>query len=212
MMYNLHLFLGHVVADHAFTNNAKIRKYRGLNLLGHMVWSGFAILAFTFDVLLKSALGITVLLTFTGIHILGDYLRTLFYRKGLKNQINYLELSMLIIAFVFNWMVSKSFDVSYLSSEFVFYLLGMSVVSVGVTYFFRNFYPKEEELPDVDGISERLAIFVFFLANEPLLVLASIGLGFLYRLWRYRKPSFIWYVSPISGLLISFVWYIVMYR
>ncbi|MCD6450219.1 MAG: hypothetical protein J7L34_06915 [Thermotogaceae bacterium] len=210
-MYNLHLLLGHVVADHSFTNNAKIRKYSGWNLAGHMIWSFLAILAFTFDILLKSKIGIFVLGTFTAIHIMGDYLRTVLYKQNKKRMIDLLEFGLLVIAFTFNSLVQKEFNRSYLSGEFIYYLLGMSIVTTFVTYFFRNFYPKIEDLPDVDGITERMIIFIFFLAKKPLFVFFTILVAFAYRVIKYRKPDNLWWMSPLFGLGISLFWYLTIY-
>ncbi len=210
-MYNLHLFLGHVVADHSFTNNAKIRKYSGWNLVGHMIWSFLAILAFTFDILLKSRVGIAILLSFAAVHATGDYIRTVLYRQGKKRMIDLLELGLLVAAFIFNAFVQKRFSTSYLSGEFVYYLLGMSVVTTFVTYFFRNFYPKIEDLPDVDGITERMIIFIFLLAKKPLFVLLTILVALGYRMIKYKKPDSLWWMSPVFGLGISLFWYLTMY-
>ena len=208
---NLHFFFGHVVADHAFTNNYKIRTYKGWKLLGHMLWSAFAVLAFTFDVLLKTPKGITIFFIFIAIHSFGDYYRTKLYAAGKKRAIDWLELSMLGIAALFNALVANDLSHSYLSAQFVYYLMGMSVVSVGVTYFFRNFYPGKEDLPDVDGISERLAFFVFFLAGHPILAFASLGIGYIYRLFRYKKADPTWWLSPLLGAILSLVWRFTLY-
>ena len=210
-LVNMHLILGHVVADHSFTNNYKIRTYKGWNLIGHMLWSAFAILAFTFDILLKSPKGIAILLTFILIHWVGDWLRTKFYEKGQKRKIDILEATMLVIAIIFNALVASDFSKSYLSAEFVYYLMGMSIVSVGVTYIFRNFYPGKEDLPDIDGISERLAVFVFTLANRPLFAALSLAIAYLYRLFRYKKPDPTWWMSPVLGVGISLLWYVTMH-
>ncbi len=210
-MVNMHLVLGHVVADHAFTNNYKIRGYKGLKLMGHMAWSVFAILAFTFDRLLKNPFTLGVLFAFFAFHIFGDYYRVKLYKEGKKRKIDILELILLFGAIIANFLVHPYLKGSYLSSEFVYYLMGMSVVSVGVTYLFRNFYPGIEDLPDVDGISERLAVYVFMLAKKPLFVAVSLLLGLLWRYWKYRKPDPMWYLSPILGLALSFFWYVTLY-
>ncbi len=208
----LHLFLGHVVADHGFTNNAKIREYRGLKLVGHMVWSILAILAFTFDTLLKTLEGRMVLLASFLVHVAGDYLRTEFHRLGKKRWIDFLELFELIFFFVVNWYFKDLLNASYLSTVFVFYLIGMNLVSVAATYFFRNFKPGNPNISDIEGISERLAFFVFYLAGKPLFAFLSLLIGFLYRLWKFRKPREDWWVSPAWGILVSVLWKFLMYR
>ena len=211
-MVNMHLILGHVVADHSFTNNYKIRNYRGTKLLGHVVWSIFAILAFTFDTLLNNTLGIVVLGSFIAFHIWGDYKRSSLNSSGKKRMINILELALLAGAIVSNWIVYDEFYHSFLTSEFVYYLMGMSVVSTGVTYIFRNFYPGIEDMSDIEGISERLAFFVFLLAGKDGFAYLSIAFGFLYRLIRIRKYNATWWMSPVLGLIISYIWKITLYR
>lgn len=209
-MLPLHLFLGHVVADHAFTNNAKIRTYKGSKLVGHILWSFFAVLAFTFDVFLYSRLGILILTLFFIVHAVLDVLRVKLYHK--KRFLDLVEASGLGFAFFFNMLGVKLLNNSYLSNEFVMYLLGMSVVSVGVTYFFRNFYPKDEFMSDIDGISERLAVFIFLLAPKPLFVFLSLMIAFFYRLIFVKKLNHTWWISPLSGLLISLLWRMILYQ
>ncbi|QTA37993.1 hypothetical protein JYK00_00100 [Thermosipho ferrireducens] len=199
----LHLFLGHFVADHGFTNNSKIRNLQNLKLFQHMIWSIFAILAFTFDTLLKSSFTITVLVIFIVIHLVMDYVRV---KVKNKFYLHIIELTGIFTALIFNFLVSKYFEFSYLSKEFVYYLLGMAVVSTAVSYFFRNFYPGDEDFEDLEGISERLAFFVFFLAGKPGLAFLSLGIGFLYRIWKIKKFSHVWWISPLSSIIITVLW------
>ncbi len=211
-MINMHLVLGHVVADHSFTNNYKIRNYRGMKLFNHMVWSVFAVLAFTFDTLLNNTKGIIVLSSFIAFHIWGDYERVKLNSSGRKRMIDILELILLTGAIIANWIVHDRFYQSFLSSEFVYYLMGMSVVSTGITYLFRNFYPGIEDMSDIEGISERLAFFVFLLAGKIGFAYLSLAFGLLYRLIRIRKYNASWWMSPLFGITISYLWKITLYR
>jgi len=210
-LFPFHLFLGHVVADHGFTNNAKIREYRGWKLIGHMIWSVFAILAFTFDVIFQSTTGVVVFLVSVVVHLTGDLLRVYLHRKGKKRLIDLLEVALLVIFLVLNAAVKDLFKGSYLTAEFVFYLLGMNAVSVAVTYVFRNFVPGDPKISDIEGISERLAFFVFLLAGKDLFAFLSLALGFLYRIWKFKKPDVRWWMSPVFGVLISVLWNWMMY-
>jgi len=198
------------VADHAFTNNEKIRKYKGLKLFGHIVWSFFAILAFCFDTIFNSLKGIVIFISFFVLHAVIDILRVKYSKR--RRIVDILELIALSGAFFGNLMIFDLLKSSYLSPEFVYYLLGMSVVSVGVTYIFRNFYPGVPEMSDIEGISERLAFFVFMLAGKFLFAFLSLVLGFLYRLWRIKKFDPTWWMSPSLGVVISTVWYISLYH
>ncbi len=209
-MVALHFLLGHVVADHAFTNNAKIRKYSGIKLAGHIFWSIFAILAFTFDIVFSSMKALTIFAILAVTHAILDMLRVR-YCSISKRIVDAIELVGLIAAFIANIFSFGLLERSYLSAEFIFYLLGMSVVSVGVTYFFRNFYPGDENLGDVDGISERLAIFIFLLASKPFLAFVSIVIAIIYRLIFVRKVDHTWWISPVCGVLLSYLWRILLY-
>lgn len=204
----VHLFLAHFVADHGFTDNTRIRTYKGYKLFEHIIWSIFALLVFTFDTLLKSQRGIIVLSTMAIIHVFGDILRTKI--TDLK-KMHIFELSELVIAFILNLLVADLFVYSYISKEFAQYLLGMSVVSMAVTYIFRNFYPGDLNYNDLDGISERLAFFVFFLAKNYMFAVISLGLGFLYKLWKRRKFEYTWIVSPVLGIVITIIWKFLIY-
>ncbi len=210
-MEPLHFLLGHVVADHAFTNNAKIRRYSGVKLFGHIVWSIFAILAFTFDVVFASIKGLITFAILSAVHAVLDLLRVKYYKLNRKI-VDLVELVGVVTALTVNVMSFEMLENSYLSREFVFYLLGMSVVSVGITYLFRNFYPGDENIHDVDGISERLAVFIFLIASKPLLVFMSISIAIVYRLIFVRKVDHTWWVSPVSGILISYLWKVLLFR
>ncbi|PLV56857.1 hypothetical protein [Thermotoga sp. SG1] len=210
-MFPFHLFLGHVVADHGFTNNAKIREYSGWKLIGHIIWSVFAILAFTFDVVLKSESGMVVFFVAVVVHLVGDSLRTYLHRKGKKRAIDLLELFLLVVFLILNFYIKDLFKSSYLTSEFVFYLLGMNAASVAITYFFRNLLPGDPKISDIEGISERLAFFVFLLAGKEIFAFLSLALGFLYRLWKFKKPDVRWWLSPVLGVVVSVLWNWMMY-
>ncbi|WP_448374329.1 hypothetical protein [Fervidobacterium sp.] len=206
----IHLFLGHFIADHGFTDNAKIRHYKGYKLIEHIIWSLFALLAFTFDTLLKTTKGRVVLILMMLIHAVGDIFRTKIQDN--RTKLHIFELSEMIIALVLNFIVADQFVYSYVSKEFAIYLLGMAVVTMAVTYFFKNFYPGDENYNDLDGISERLAFFVFFLGKSYILAFLSLGLGFLYRLWKRKdERSHVWWISPLMGIFITIIWKFLIY-
>ncbi|ACJ74855.1 membrane protein, putative [Thermosipho africanus TCF52B] len=202
----IHLFLGHYVADHGFTHNSKLRHLKGWKLIEHLIWSVFAILAFTFDTLLKDAP--VILFTFIAIHLVLDFLRTKVKKESFYHLI---EISGIILALIFNYSVYKYFYTSYLSREFVLYLLGMALVTTALSYFFRNFYPKDEMFEDLEGISERLAFFVFFLANKPFFAFLSLLLGFMYRLWKVKKFDHVWWISPAFAVVFSMIWKVIVF-
>jgi len=151
-----------------------------------------------------------IFISFFVLHAVIDILRVKYSKR--RRIVDILELIALSGAFFGNLMIFDLLKSSYLSPEFVYYLLGMSVVSVGVTYIFRNFYPGVPEMSDIEGISERLAFFVFMLAGKFLFAFLSLVLGFLYRLWRIKKFDSTWWMSPSLGVVISTVWYISLYH
>mgnify|MGYP000860486315 CR=1 FL=1 len=205
----IHLFLAHFVADHGFTDNTKIRSYKGSKLIGHIIWSILAFLAFTFDTLLNTTRGLTVLFIMIAIHILGDVLRVKL--DGSVGKIHILELILIAISLFLNIFVADLLAYSFISKEFALYLLGMAVVTMAVTYIFRNFYPGDLEYNDLDGISERLAFFVFFLAKNYLFAFLSLLLGYLYRLWKVKKFTPTWWISPLLGVAITIVWKFIVF-
>lgn len=207
----IHLFLAHFVADHGFTDNTKIRSYKGSKLIGHIIWSVLVFLAFTFDTLLNSTKGLTVLLIMIAVHILGDVLRVRLNDAGSIDKIHILELVLATVALVLNLFVANLLAYSFISKEFALYLLGMAVVTMAVTYIFRNYYPGDSEYNDLDGISERLAFFVFFLANNYLFAFLSLALGYLYRLWKVKKFSHTWWISPLAGVVITVIWRFIIF-
>ncbi|MBT1248576.1 hypothetical protein XO09_01860 [Thermosipho sp. 1223] len=197
----LHLFLGHYVADHGFTHNSKLRHLKGWNFIQHLIWSAFAILAFTFDTLLYTVP--VILFTFIAIHLFFDYLRV---KVNKKVYYHLIEIAGMIIALIFNFVVSDYFKTSYLSKEFVLYILGMALVTTALSYFFRNFYPAIENYEDLEGISERLAFFIFFLAGKPFFAFLSLFFGFLFRLWKVKKFDHVWWISPVFAIFFSIIW------
>ncbi|RKX43042.1 MAG: hypothetical protein DRP33_02185 [Thermotogae bacterium] len=208
-MAPLNILLAHIVADHSFTNNTKIRKYSGIKLLGHIVWSFLALLAFCFDTVFKTLPGTTLFLSFFALHAVVDLLRPRFQTR--KCILNLLEVISLSGAIVVNLLSFEYLKGSFVSPEFVFYLLGMSIVAVGPTYFLRNFYSGKEDIEDLDGISERLAIFIFLIAGRFELVALSVVGALLYRLIFVKKPDHVWWISPTFGLLISVLWKWMLY-
>jgi hypothetical protein len=91
------------------------------------------------------------------------------------------------------------------------YLVGMVTVSVIPTQIFRmiGWIPKIDN--ESEGISERLAIFIFILALNWLLALVSIGCAVVYRLIFKKKNHPLWLISPALGIAVSLLFRWIIY-
>ena len=199
----LHFLLGYLVSDHAFVNNYKLDKMDKNKMLIHFIWVFLFYLAFTFDVIFKSGLGVIFFVLAIGFNIAIDLLR-----KRYKNPI--LEISALAFYIVLSLVSSSMFVVSFISPEFSWYLVGMILATVGVTYFVRRFKIIDPSKSDSVGISERLALFIFVFAQKIEFVIIAVVAGFLYRLIFSRDNKKEWIISPVAGLVISYIWFFIM--
>jgi len=199
----LHFLLGYLVSDHTFVNNYKLGKMDKNKMLIHFIWVFLFYLAFTFDVVFKSGLGVILFVLAIGFNIAIDLLR-----KRYKNPI--LEISAMAFYIVLSLVSSSMFLVSFISPEFSWYLVGMILATVGVTYFIRRFKIIDPSKSDSIGISERLALFIFVFAQKIEFVIIAIVAGFLYRLIFSRDNKKEWIISPVAGLVIAYIWFFIM--
>ncbi|AKI97616.1 hypothetical protein [Kosmotoga pacifica] len=198
----LHLLVVYLVADHAFVNSYKLKDLERLNFWKHFIWAALVFLAFTFDSLLTSSLGI-LLFSFA---IAGE-LGILYMRKSLPDDL--IEIIAVGYFLILSFLSRNYFKDSYITPQFCWYLLGMLLVTVGVTYFFRKGIVTKEEKDSV-GISERLALYIFTFAGLfEWLAIVTLA-GFLYRLFFSKTSKWEWVLSPIFGIGISIVWLFVM--
>ncbi|MDK2865231.1 MAG: hypothetical protein PWP37_1423 [Thermotogota bacterium] len=199
MIFPAHYFVIYLVADHAFVNNHTLDRQTFKQFLGHLLWSFLVVLAFTFDTLLKTTEGTVIFLSFAGLHLLTDWIRWRFHRNKI------VELANLVITFIYTLLFSSFLKRSYVSPEFSTYLLGMLIVTVGVTYLTREL--TEPDRKDTVGISERLAIYIFAMAGRFEWVIISIIAGLVYRLIFEKRRDVTWWLSPLVGALLSFLWF-----
>ncbi|KAF2955594.1 hypothetical protein [Marinitoga sp. 38H-ov] len=202
-MIPLHSFLGHFVADHAFSNvysdKLKIRN----NLITHIVWSIIAILAFTFDSL-KTPLGIIAFLVLVSYHVFIDIYRT----KGttFKKELLYLS-----IALIINIVFYKAYNNSYISTEFIYYIIGMMLATSFGSFIERTFNIIDPQLKDTAGASERLAIYIFISKFKIEWALVAIFAGLIYRFFVVvKEESKEWVFSPVYGAIVSTIWILLM--
>ncbi|CCU83822.1 conserved membrane hypothetical protein [Mesotoga infera] len=198
----LHLLVAYYVVDHAFVNNKKLAKMDDKKFWLHFVWVVLVFLAFTFDVFLSNPLGILILILSIGLTVTLDM-----GRKRLSNEL--IE----IIAFfllLFLTLLGRSFLIeSFVTVEFSWYLMGMLLTTVGVTYFLRGRIIKEEATDSI-GIAERMSIFIFILANQWTWVIISVAAGFAFRAAFSKEKKTEWIISPVAGVLISYLWQLLM--
>lgn len=201
-MIPLHGFLSSFIADHAFSNvyseKLKVRN----NLITHIIWSILAILAFTFDTL-KTPLGIIAFLVLVSYHVFIDIYRT----KGttFKKELLYLS-----IALVINLIFFKAYTNTYISTEFIYYLLGMMFATSFGSFIERTFNIIDPQIKDTAGASERLAIYIFLSKFKIEWVLVSILAGLIYRFFIVKEKSKEWLFSPLYGVIVSSIWIIIM--
>lgn len=201
-MIPLHGFLGHFVADHAFSNVYSDKLKIKNNLITHIIWSILAILAFTFDSL-KTPLGIIAFLVLISYHVFIDVYRT----KGTTFK---KELLYLAIALIINLVFYKAYANSYISNEFIYYIIGMMFATSFGSFIERTYNIIDQQIKDTTGASERLAIYIFISKFKIEWVLVAILAGLLYRFLIVKEKSKEWVFSPVYGVIVSSIWILIM--
>ncbi len=198
----VHFLSAYLIANHAFVNNTKLKTYDERKLIRHFIWVALVFLALTFDVLLASAGGIAIL----GLAVVLNFgLR--FLDRKIPNFL--VELLAVIVFISLSAITYAYFASSYITPVFSWYLCGMLVVTVGVTYFLRRTIISKLSADSI-GITERLVIFIFLSAGRYEWVAISVLGGLLYRLIFSKSPKTEWIVSPAAGVLVSMLWLVMM--
>ncbi len=199
-MIGLHFFLAHTVSDYSFINPMKLKGSGDIKKwTKHVIFVVLVFLAFGFDTLFNSPLGIISFFAALAFHFAIDYLR--FKDKSDK----LIELVSLLGFLVFALIFSGQFSNSYITPIFALYLIGMITASVIPTQMFRIFGIIDVKDNESDGISERLAMFIFVFSGSIWLgVLAAVA-GLIYRLIFRKKFSKLWVLSPIIGFIIPLI-------
>lgn len=198
----VHFLSAYLIANHAFVNNVRLRTYDEKRLIRHFIWVTLVFLALTFDVLLATAGGIAIL----GLAVVINFgLRVLD-----KKIPNFLIETVAVIVFVsLSTITYARFADSYITPVFSWYLCGMLVVTVGVTYFFRRTIISKLSADSI-GITERLVIFIFLIPGRYEWVAISVLGGLLYRLVFSKSPKSEWIASPAAGVIVSLLWLMIM--
>ncbi len=208
MVPNLFLLI-YAVSGYAFSNNFLVYEGDKKEFQKALLWTVLISLAFTFD-LLTSMIGLLSVSAFTLLLLAGVYLK----RKvsGTKGY---------VLAELFNFSIALAFtiplsswisSVSYLRPPFVNYILGLTVVSVVFMDVLKRLGFLDKESGDSDGNFERILLFIFVMAGQVWYTCLTIAGMIVYRYLRYRKPSKMWIISPVGGILISLLWALLMHQ
>ena len=159
-----------------------------------------SISGFNFDML--KGWGLLIVLFSIVIHILIDIFRINRQRTDLV-----FEVSSLVVFLFISYLFRSFFKSSFISEVFQFYIVGMVVSTSFGSYLFRTFNVLERQQKDTVGASERLAIYIFALANNYLWVVIAIAAGLAYKLIFDKKKNIKeLFFSPIYGLISSILW------
>jgi len=175
-----------------------------IELFKHLIWFVLVFLAFSFDVVFTSPVNMIIFCSALVLHGVIDILRV---KKINPWMVEGLSLaSFLIFAFIF----SSQFVNSYITSYFSMYLIGMICVSVIPTQIMRMTKLIDPLENESEGISERLAMYIFICAGNFLYALAALLIAWVYRLIVRKKVDKTWWLSPLIGLTLPwfFKWVI----
>lgn len=205
-MFYLNYFLAHTVSDYAFTNPMKLYgEKRVTELLKHTIWFVLVFLAFSFDVVFSNPLNIVIFISALILHAIIDFLR---YRKFNPWMVESLSvITFLLYSFIF----SSRFVNSFITSYFSLYLIGMVCVSVIPTQIMRMSKLIEPLENESEGISERLAMYIFICAGQYLFAVAAVLVALVYRLVVRKKVDRTWWLSPLIGLTLPWFFKIVIF-
>jgi hypothetical protein len=204
-MLGLHLFLAHAVADYSFSNPMKMYGMKSpASIAKHSLWFVLVFLAFTFDTVFASGFGIVVFFCCLALHFFIDFLRIS------KRNVWLVECASWGAFLIIGLLSSSFFSNSYITPAFAMYLTGMVVVSVIPTQIFRMLNWINPMDNESEGISERLAIFIFLVAQNWLLVGISVACALVYRIIFKKRFDRVWWISPLLaiGIALIFRWII----
>jgi len=203
-MFPLTIFISHFVSDFAFTNVYSPKFLDKKNYYKHLIWVVLVFLAFNFDML--KGWGILIVFFSLFIHVIIDLLRI--KRKGTNL---FFELVWIVVFLFLSYFFRSFFQNSFISEVFQFYIVGMVVATSFGSFLFRTFGVLEKHQRDTIGASERLAMYIFALADNYLWVIIAIAAGLAYKLIFVKKKNIKeLFLPPIYGILSSILWYYLM--
>jgi len=166
---------------------------RVFEIIKHCIWFVLVFMAFSFDVAFSSTLNGVIFASALALHFLIDFLRFRKINPWIVESCSIVSFLLLSILF------SHLFVNSYISSYFSMYLIGMISVSVIPTQFMRMTKVVDPMENESEGISERLAMYVFICAGNYLFALTAILIALVYRLIVKKQFDKTWWLSPLIG-------------
>jgi hypothetical protein len=178
---------------------------RIFEILKHTIWFVLVFLAFSFDVVFSNPLNIVIFVSALILHTIIDFLR---FRKFNPWMVESLSIfTFLLFSFIF----SSRFVNSFITSYFSLYLIGMVCVSVIPTQIMRMTKLIDPLENESEGISERLAMFIFICAGQYLFAVAALLIALVYRLIVKKEFDRTWWLSPLMGLTLPWFFKIVIF-
>lgn len=205
-MFYLNYFLAHTVSDYAFTNPMKLYgEKRIFEILKHTIWFILVFLAFSFDVVFSNPLYVVIFVSALILHAIIDFLRLRKFNPWMVESLSLF--SFLLFSFIF----SSQFDNSFITSYFSLYLIGMVCVSVIPTQIMRMTKLIDPLENESEGISERLAMYIFICAGQYFFAAAALLIALVYRLIVKKSVDRTWWLSPLIGLTLPWFFKIVIF-
>jgi len=205
-LFYLNYFLAHTVSDYAFTNPMKLYGEKHIfEILKHTIWFVLVFLAFSFDVVFLNPLNLVIFFSALCLHAIIDFLR---FRKFNPWMVETLSICTFLL---FSLLFSRQFVNSFISSYFSMYLIGMICVSVIPTQIMRMTKLIDPLENESEGISERLAIYIFICAGQFLFAGVALVIALAYRFIVKKKVDRTWWISPLIGLTVPWVFKIVIF-
>jgi len=198
----VHLLVAYIVANHAFVNNNKLGDTEGKKKLYQILWGALVLLAFSFDTLFSTPKGILVFALAILLLPVILFLRTKFPQ-------DLIEFLAIVLYTFLSFLVSDLLKNSYITSPFAWYLLGILLVTVGVTYFFRKGIIDSFKRDSI-GITERLVIYIFAFAGKIEWIIISVLAAVVYRVIFSKERKIEWILSPLIGVIFSLLWKLLM--
>jgi len=174
-------------------------------ILKHTIWFVLVFLAFSFDVVFLNPLNLVIFFSALCLHAIIDFLR---FRKFNPWMVETLSICTFLL---FSLLFSRQFVNSFISSYFSMYLIGMICVSVIPTKIMRMAKLIDPLENESEGISERLAIYIFICAGQFLFAGVALVIALAYRFIVKKKVDRTWWISPLIGLTVPWVFKIVIF-
>jgi hypothetical protein len=206
MVPNLFLLI-YTTSDYGFSNNSLVYRQNKSEIQKAVLWTILIGLALSFNLLVFQT-GMIAILTYiiitAGLTFLKPRSDKLSWYLGME----FLNLGVaLLFTFIFSAFIAEH---NYIEPPFINYLFGLVLSSVVLADIFRRSNLIDIKSNDADGNFERILIFIFIMALQWWYLAIVLGGMLIYRLIRYRKFDKTWIISPLAGVILSFLWLLLM--